>query len=78
MKEVQGELNTALIVLISVGVLAAFFFSYLWPIIKQNYQSNSQCSKATCNCSKEIRDANDGYCLCHIGEGAEFTCVYKG
>lgn len=78
MKEAMGELNTTVIVVISVGVLSAFFFSYIWPMINNNFQSNSQCSKATCDCSKEVRDDNEGYCLCHVGDSEEFRCVYKG
>lgn len=78
MKEATGELNTTVIVAISIGVLAAFFFSYLWPIIKGNYQSNSQCNKAICNCAEDVRDENRGYCVCHIGDSEEFLCVYKG
>lgn len=78
MKEVQGELNVALIVAVSIGVLAAFFFSYIWPLIHYNFQSTSQCDKASCDCSKEIRTANDGKCLCRVGDGKEFTCIYKG
>lgn len=78
MKEVTGELNTTVIVAVSVGVLAAFFFSYIWPMIKYNFQSTSQCDKASCNCSFDVRNQNDGKCLCRIGDGQEFTCIYKG
>lgn len=78
MKQALGELNTTVIVVLSVGVLAAFFFSYLWPIINNNFQSNSSCSKATCDCSENVRNQNDGYCLCNINGSENFRCVYKG
>lgn len=79
MKEATGELNTAVIVIISVGILAVFFFSYLWPILKGNFQKNSQCNKATCDCSKIETIEDVDYCTCHIGDdGEEFYCVYKG
>lgn len=78
MKEVQGELNSTLIVMVSVGVLMTFFFSFIWPLIKHNFQSQAQCNKAACDCSKEIRDANEGFCLCNIKGGESFRCVYKG
>ena len=79
MKEATGELNSTVIVVISIGVLMTFFFSYLWPMIHSNFKKESDCSGATCNCSKEIRDAHDGKCLCtHKDVDGEFTCVYKG
>ncbi|MEG1505870.1 MAG: hypothetical protein RR478_00055 [Bacilli bacterium] len=78
MKEATGELNTTVVVVLSIGVLATFFFSYLWPIIKHNFDSNANCSKAICNCEKNVRDSNDGFCLCNIKGGPEFKCTYKG
>lgn len=82
MKEVQGDLNTTLIVAVSVGVLMTFFFYTLWPMLHHNFQSQSNCSKAKCDCSKETRASNDGYCLCNTkdkdGRVIEFKCVYKG
>ncbi len=56
MKEATGELNMTIIVSISIGILAAFFFGFLWPMINGNFQKNSQCSKAICDCSTEVRN----------------------
>lgn len=83
MKEATGELNVTVIVAISVGILAAFFFGTIWPMIHHNFQSEADCKSATCNCSKETRDANDGKCSCTItnesGEKSEpFLCTYGG
>lgn len=83
MKEATGELNATIVVIISVGILAAFFFGTLWPMLKNNFEQNANCQKAICNCSKEIRDANDGDCLCEIKKNGEvqgepFRCVYRG
>lgn len=86
MKEATGELNMAIIVSISIGILAAFFFGFLWPIINTNFQKNSQCNKAICNCSNETRQdiENDtgkkNYCLCHDkkNEDETFYCPFKG
>lgn len=79
MKEATGELNSTVIVIISVGVLMTFFFSVLWPMIHGNFKKESDCNGATCDCSKETRNANDGMCLCtHKEVNGEFTCVYKG
>ncbi len=79
MKEATGELNSTVIVVISVGVLMTFFFSYLWPLINANFKKQADCNKATCDCSEEVRSANDGYCMCTTaGVDEEFRCVYKG
>lgn len=73
-----------IVVVISVGILSAFFFGVLWPIIKGNYTRNATCSKAICNCSKETRDNNDGYCLCYVKDKKgeiiqkDIRCSYKG
>lgn len=86
MKEVTGELNSTLVVAVSVGVLSAFFFGYIWPLIKGNFDRNSQCSKAICNCGEEAtpnglgpRVTIDGveYCSCRVND-TELKCVYKG
>lgn len=78
MKEVQGELNSTLIVMVSVGVLMTFFFSFIWPLIRHNFQSEAQCGKAACDCSAQTRNDNEGYCSCSIKGGETFRCVYKG
>ncbi len=75
MKEATGELNATVVVVLAVGVLMAFFYYTLWPLLKSNFERNSQCSKAICD-SKTL---NDGYVTCHLkGKTEEFKCVYKG
>lgn len=79
MKEATGELNMAVIVAISVSILVAFFFYTLWPMINKNFQDNSKCQQATCDCS-EAKE-NDYKCECWIGERGEsetFSCPYGG
>lgn len=92
MKEPTSELNLAVIVAISVGVLMAFFFGFIWPALNHNFEKTSNCSKATCNCEAEIVEANDGYCACKVIKESDFTgepcnsmddegcfpCVFKG
>lgn len=92
MKEVTGELNMTLIVAISIGILAAFFFGIVWPMLNHNFQSEANCKSATCNCKEEIREANNGKCCCWISKNTEnpgdnvgscssdglFTCPFGG
>lgn len=86
MKEATGELNMTIIVSISIGILAAFFFGFLWPIINNNFKTTSQCNKAICECSKKTRadienqTGKKNYCLCHDKneEDNTFYCPFKG
>lgn len=81
MKEATQEVNMMMIVVISVGVLLTFFFYYLWPILDANFERQSQCSKAACDCSERIERDGIEYCTpCYI-DGEEIDgmeCLYKG
>jgi Na+/glutamate symporter len=75
MKEASGELNGTVFVILAVGVLMAFFYFVLWPVIHQNFKSNSQCSRAICGTTADA----SGYVTCHEkGKTETFKCVYKG
>lgn len=81
MKEATGELNSAVVVMLAVGVLIAFFYYTLWPMIKGNFNKNSQCSKAICeSCTKGGKASNDCETVqCHLeGSSETFECIYKG
>lgn len=86
MKEATGELNMTIIVSISIGILAAFFFGFLWPLINTNFQKTSQCNKAVCDCSSVAREniesetGQKNYCRCHdkTSEDNTFYCPFKG
>ncbi len=76
MKEATGELNTSVVVIVAIGAMAAFFYFTLWPLIRGNVNSSTNCSKAIClkcptnNC-KEVD--------CHLpGDNNYFKCVWKG
>ena len=82
MKEATGELNSAIIVVIAVGILSAFFFTILWPIIHRNFQKNINCDRAICDCSASVR--KDNKCKCQVKNNKgdviieELWCDYKG
>ncbi len=89
MKEATGELNMTVIVVISVGILSAFFFSFIWPMINSNFQATAQCNKAVCDCSESGRSwaksktGNKNFCKCaqtkeKLGSSETFTCPFKG
>ncbi len=81
MKEATGEVNMAAVVAIAIGILGVFFFSFVWPILDNNFERTSQCSKAACDCSDLEEENGVLYCTkCTIdGEPVDgMKCVYKG
>ena len=77
MKEATGELNSTVIVVIAVAGFAAFFFSYLWPIISDSIDKDTRCADAVCYDYSN----KDGYVDCYMPDTDKkntFQCVYKG
>ena len=77
MKEATGELNATIVVVLAVSVLMAFFYYTIWPLIKTNFDKNSQCSKAICE-SCETKDCETVKCHTKDNPSEIFECVYKG
>ncbi len=80
MKEATGELNATVIVVIIVAMLVAFFYFTIWPVIRNNMNATTQCSKAICPAENK---SNDGRTVeCYIYENGQksnlFTCAWKG
>ena len=79
MKKATGELNLSVVVLVSIGILSAFFFTILWPMIKSSMIANSKCRDAIC----DKRTVQDGLATCRYykdgkQQGDSFKCVWKG
>ena len=79
MKEATGELNMTVVIVIAVGVLAAFFYTIIWPNLKGSFIASSKCSDAVCN----PKTLNDGMVTCEYykngqKQGESFKCVWKG
>lgn len=87
MKEATGELNATVVVVVLIAALSAFFFGFLWPMIRQNMTTNYRCSDAIC---ESTPDAN-GWVDCtyytfelngintdHTADSVELQCPYQG
>ena len=75
MKEASGELNLTVVVVMAVAALMAFFYTLIWPIIKNNMTANTKCQAAVCE-----KCTNSDGCetvTCHY-KGETFNCVWKG
>ena len=78
MKEATGELSSAVVVVVSVGILVAFFYYTVWPIIDNNYKSQTSCDKAVCSAKPDAK----GFVECTYKNRNNTTqnikCKYKG
>ena len=78
MKEATSELNLTVIVVISVGILMAFFFTVIWPMLNGNFTRESSCRKATCNCSEATKNNNMCDCWVKDSSSEHFSCPFGG
>ena len=49
MKEATGELNMTVFVVIAVGILTAFFFTVVWPMMRSSQNRVANCNVAVCD-----------------------------
>ena len=76
MKEATGELNLTVIVVMAVAALMAFFYTLIWPTIKNNMTANTKCQAAICeNCNPE--GCKTVQCW-YKDPNKKFNCVWKG
>lgn len=77
MKEATGELNSTVLVFTAVALLAAFFFTVIWPRMKVNYLKDESCANAIC----DIGYKEHGMADCYAPDDASrhiFQCPYRG
>lgn len=80
MKEASGELNLTVVVVIIVALLSLFFFSILWPSIRNNFAKETRCDEAIC--PKKGTTPENGVATCTYrdsnGTLHDITCAWKG
>ena len=76
MKEATGELNMTVVIVIAVGILAAFFYTVIWPLIGNDFDKNSRCADAICSCKTEACK-KDGMADLILLDHASFCLVKK-
>ena len=76
MKEATGELNSSVLVFMAVALLAAFFFSVIWPNIKSGFLKDESCANAICDPGFN----NNLYANCYAPGNTShiFECPYRG
>ena len=80
MKEATGELNLTVFIVIAVGILAAFFYTVVWPMMRQSQNRVVNCNKAVCG-----TQVTNGQVSCNFYDkngqkvnDKPFTCPWKG
>lgn len=48
MKEATGELNMTVITVVAIAAVAAFFYAFVWPAIRNNLDNTTKCNAAVC------------------------------
>ncbi len=60
MKEATGELNITVITVVAIAAIAAFFYAFIWPVVKNSIDRQTLCSSAyNCNSSRSVCTALD-------------------
>jgi len=48
MEKASGELNLTVITIVAIAAIAAFFYAFVWPAIRDNIERSQQCASAIC------------------------------
>ncbi len=82
MKEASGELNMTVVTVVAIAAVAAFFYAFVWPTVKQNIINSTKCSNAICDNKKCENDGSKTKCTNACvdpsdPDGEAFTCVFS-
>lgn len=77
MKEATGELNMTVVTVVAIAAVAAFFYAFVWPAVRNNINKNTYCSMATCGQCTTNETGNTN-CQCEYDEDADGTADWTG
>ena len=81
MKEATGELNMTVVTVVAIAAVAAFFYAFVWPTIRDNITSSTKCANATCDQSSCTKQGSRTVCTsCRAASGDDdstFKCSYE-
>lgn len=77
MKEATGELNMTVVTVVAIAAVAAFFYAFVWPQIKQSIKSSTYCASAVCPAS--CKSGTTCVCVYTTEDGAQkdVTCQIR-
>lgn len=81
MKEATGELNMTVVTVVAIAAVAAFFYAFIWPSIRNSIIASTNCSSAQCDSSSCTETGGSTKCTsCFYGENFEegpITCTFQ-
>lgn len=82
MKEATGELNMTVVTVVAIAAVAAFFYAFVWPNIKDSITASTKCANATCDQSTCTVQGSKTVCTGCRGvnddaNASTFTCSYE-
>lgn len=80
MKEATGELNMTVVTVVAIAAVAAFFYAFVWPSIKNSITASTDCANAVCtDCSESGGKRVCKSCTYTKADGTEGTrsCTFN-
>ena len=81
MKQATSEVSASVIVVTAVALLAAVFFTIIWPVVKKSMLEDSHCSNAICDTGYIKSGQHKGQAYCYKPGDAKkkvFYCPFRG
>ena len=82
MKEATGELNMTVVTVVAIAAVAAFFYAFVWPRVKNSIIASTNCASAQCE-QASCQESNGSTKCTKCYYGATFsdgpiTCTFSG
>ena len=74
MKEATGELNMTVVTVVAIAAIAAFFYTVVWPGIKESIEAGQKCASAICSDCSGNKCSN---CVMPDGSNGPKNCPNK-
>ena len=82
MKEATGELNMTVVTVVAIAAVAAFFYAFVWPTVRQNITNATKCANAICTSCEDPKTTTGKVKCTGCTDAADpdskdtFTCQY--
>lgn len=81
MKNAIGELNGSVITVVAVASLTVLFFTFIWPMLRKNLETEAKCSSAVCDKGYIASGDDEGMAWCinpNDDTKEPFVCPFRG
>jgi len=81
MKNAIEELNGSVITVVAVASLTVLFFTFVWPLLRENLKTDAKCASAICDDGYIKSGKNEGMAYCYNPKDNKkevFVCPFRG